>query len=140
MIQQTKPKSAARIAISAIAGSAACALLATIALAAGNDSFARGIVSGGAIGIGAVSALVIAARRKGAPAEARLVAGQADERERHLAMRAGAFAAIAMYAAAVVVAMLTAVVEFEAQAGLAIIMFTGLFTVLGVFIVSVRKG
>jgi len=140
MIQPTKPKSAARVAIGAFAGAAACALLATIALAAGNESFARGIMTGGVVGIVAASVLVIMARRKGAPAEARLVAGQADERERHLAMRAGAFAALAMYAAAIVVAFLTAVLDFEAQAGLAIIMFTGLFTVLGVFIVSVRKG
>ena len=79
------------------------------------------------------------ARRRGAPAEARLAAGQADERERGLATRAGAFAGVAMYSATVVVAMVTAVWDLEAEAGPAIIMFTGLLTAAGTFIVSVRK-
>ena len=139
MTQHIKTKSLARLAIGALTGTVAIAILASVAWAAGNGSFARGIVSGGAIGIAGTITLVLMARRRGAPAEARLAAGQADERERRLATRAGAVAGVAMYAAAVVVAMATAVWDLEAEASLAIIMFTGLLTAAGTFIVSVRK-
>lgn len=139
MTQQTKTKSLAGLAIGAASGTVVCAILASIAWAAGKDSFARGIVWGGAIGIAGTIALILLANRRGAPAEARLAAGQADERERRLATRAGAFAAVAMYAAAVVVAMVTAVWDLKAEGGLAIIMFTGLLTAAGTFIVSVRR-
>ena len=139
MTQPIKPPSLARLAIGALAGTLTIAILASIAWAAGNDSFARGIVWGGAVGIAGTITLIVMARRRGASAEARLAAGQADERERRLAVRAGAFAGVAMYAAAIIVAMVTEVWHLESEGGLAIIMFTGLVTALGVFVVSVRK-
>lgn len=140
MTQPIKTRSLARLAIGALAGTLAVAILASIAWAAGNASFAHGIVWGGAIGISGTITLILMARRRGAPAEARLAAGQADEREQRLATRAGAFAGVAMYAAAVVMAVVTAVWNTGAEASLAIIMFTGLLTAAGTFTVSVRRG
>jgi len=96
-------------------------------------------VFGGAVGIAGTLALFLRSRKSDAPAEARLVGGTADERERRIAMRAGAFAAVAMFAAAVVVAMVTAIWSLQAMAGVAIIMYTGLFTATGTFAVLVRR-
>jgi hypothetical protein len=139
MTQPTKTKSLAGAALSAAAGTLVCAILARAAWAAGNDSFATGIVFGGAIGIAGTLALFLRSRKSDAPAEARLVGGTADERERRVAMRAGAFAGAAMFAAAVVVAMVTAIWSVQAMAGIAIIMYTGLFTATGAFAVLVRR-
>lgn len=139
MIQPTKTKSLAGAAIGAAAGTLVCAILASAAWAAGNESFATGIMFGGAVGIAGTLALFLRSRKSGAPAEARLVGGTADERERRVAMRAGAFAAVAMFAAAVVVAMVTAIWSLQAMAGIAIIMYAGLFTATGTFAVLVRR-
>ncbi|WP_291377428.1 hypothetical protein [Demequina sp.] len=135
---QSAPRSALRIAVGAGSGAVAAAVLASIAWAAGNDSFANGIVWGGTIGIAAVVTLLMLARTRFATAEARLVAHAADERERRLATRALAVAAVTMYAAAVLTAMGT-LFGLEAEASLAIIMFTGLISAAVAFAISVRR-
>lgn len=139
MTQLTKTKSPAGAAIGAAAGTLVCAILASVAWAAGNESFAAGIIFGGAVGIAGTLALFLRSRKRGAPAEARLVGGTADERERRMATRAGALASVAMFAAAIVVAMVTAVWDLEAQASIAIILYAGLFTATGSFAVLVRR-
>ncbi|MCB2412504.1 hypothetical protein LGT39_06530 [Demequina sp. TTPB684] len=141
MTKQANPiaqHTALRISVGAASGAVAAAVLASIAWAAGNDSFAKGIVWGGTVGIAAVVALLMLARTRFATAEARLVADAADERERRLATDAMALAAIAMYAAAVLCAMAT-LFGLEPEASLAIIMFTGLITAAVAFAVSVRR-
>lgn len=138
MTSTLKQNSSLGIAIGVVAGTVTLAVLAGIAWSAGHPDFARGVVLGGAIGIAGVVTLKTLARTRFATAEARLAAGAADERERRLATRALAIAAVAMYVAAVVTAMAT-MFGLEPQASLAIIMFTGLIAAAVAFAVSVRR-
>lgn len=132
------PPTALRIAIGAGSGALACAVLSSIAWAAGNDSFAKGIVWGGTVSIAAAIALLMLARTRFATAEARLVAASADERERRLATDALAYAAVAMYAAAVLCAM-GMLFGLEPEASLAIVMFTGLISASASFAILARR-
>ena len=120
-----------------LSGAVVCALLAGIAWAADHPDFARGIVFGGTLGIGAAVTLKVLSRTRFASAEARLASGQADEREKTLAVRALAIAAAAMYVAAIICAFAT-MFGLEAQASLAIIMFTGLIVTSASFALLAR--
>lgn len=137
--ERLTPKSPLGIAIGALSGAIACGVLAIIAYASGNDSFGKGIVQGGAFGIAAMVTLLILARTRFAPAEARVVSGAADEREARLATRAAAIGFIVMFIAAVVSTFLHSF-GMEAEAGFAIIMFSGLISALAAFAILVRRG
>jgi len=138
MTSTTRNNSSLGIAIGVLAGAVVCSLLAGIAWTADHPDFARGIVLGGTIDIAAAVTLKVLSRTRFANAEARLAAGQADERERSLAVRSLATAAAAMYAAAVICAFAT-MFGLEAQASLAIIMFTGLIATSSTFALLARR-
>ena len=131
---------AIKLATSVVAGSTACAAFVALALAADKPSLAKGMVTGGSLALAAFVALsVIAHVRRDAPPEARLATGLADERDRRLATRAAAHAAIAMYAVSVGGVMALA---FGASgiAVLGCVMWAGLLAAGLSFIVSVRRG
>lgn len=139
MTKQSPAPFATRIVASAGSGALACAALVWVANLAGNDSLARGISAGGAVGVGAVITLLVLSRRSQAPAEARMVSGRGDERERAIGIRALAFAALAMYAVAVVTTMVGAFVEVAVEAALASVMIAGLITAVVTYAVGVRR-
>lgn len=128
-----------RIAAGSASGALACAALVWIANRAGNDSLAKGISAGGAVGIAAVVVLLLLSRRAGAPAEARMVAGRGDERERRIGVRSLAIAAVAMYAIAVVLTMVGAYVEISVEAALASVMIGGLVSAVAAYVIGVRR-
>ena len=131
---------AVKLAATVVAGSTGCAAFVGLALLADNRSLAKGMIVGGSIALAAYVALaVISHVRSDAPPEARLATGIADERDRQLATRAAAHAAIAMYAVSVVGAIALA---FDASglAVLACVMWAGLVTAGLSFIISVRRG
>lgn len=137
----TKPVAnfATRIVAGAGSGALAIAGLVWIAKLADNDSLARGLSAGGSVGIATVIVLLVLSRRSQAPAEARLVGGRGDERERGIATKALAFAAAAMYAVAVVCTMLGAFIEIPVEAALAAVMVGGLVTAIAAYAIEVRK-
>lgn len=137
--KKSKAPSAIGIATGALSGAVACAILAIIAYSAGNDSFGKGIVQGGTIGIAVMVTLLILARTRFATAEARVVSGRADERENQFALRAASIGFVVMYAAAIVCTFLYTF-GVEAEAGFAIIMFSGLIAALASFAILVRRG
>ena len=128
-----------RIAAGAASGGLACTALVWIANQAGNDSLAKGIATGGSIGITAVVVLLLLSRRSQAPAEARMVAGRGDERERRIGLQALALAAVAMYLIAVVCTMVGAFIEVSMEAALASVMIGGLVVAVASYAVGVRK-
>jgi len=138
MTSTTTRNSSLGIAIGTLAGGITCALLATIAWAAGHPDFARGIVTGGAVGIAAAVTLKAMSRTRFANAEARLAAGMADEREKKFAVQSLAMAAVAMYVAAILSAFAN-LFGLEAQAGLAIVMLTGLICASASFAMLARR-
>jgi hypothetical protein len=138
MTRTVKRGSSLAIAIGVASGTVVLAILAAVAWAAGEPNFARGVLQGGAFGIAGAVTLIVLARTRFATAEARLVAGVADERERRLATRALAIAAVAMYVAAVAASIAT-MFGLEPEASLAIIMFTGLIAAATAFAVAVRR-
>lgn len=130
---------AVKLAAAVVAGSTACAAFVALALVADKPSLAKGMVIGGSLTLAAFVALTVVAHvRRDAPPEARLATGIADERDRRLATRAMAHAAIAMYAVAVGGAIALA---FGASgiAVLACVMWAGLLTAGLSFIISVRR-
>ncbi len=137
--RQHKAPSTIGIAVGALSGAVACAVLAIVAYASGNDSFGKGIVQGGTIGIAVMVTLLIISRTRFSTAEARVVSGRGDERENQFALRAASIGFIVMYAAAIVATFLHSF-GVEAEAGFAIIMFSGLIASLASFAVLVRRG
>jgi len=135
----TAKKTAFGMAIGALSGTMVCGILAAVAWASGNDSFAKGILWGGALGIAGMMTLLILSRTRHATAEARLAAGAGDERERAAAVRSGATAFVCMYLATIVCAFGNSF-GMDPAAGYAITMFTGLIAALTSFAIRVRRG
>ena len=130
----------ARIVAGTAGGSLAIAGLVWLARIAGNESLAKGLITGGSIGIAVTVTLLLLARRSQAPAEARIVAGLADERERRIEVTSLAYAGVAMYAVAIVATMLGAFIEIPLAAALFAVMVTGLATAATHFAIAVRRG
>lgn len=130
---------ATRIVAGAGSGALAIAGLVWLAKLADNDSLARGLSAGGSVGIAIVIVLLVLSRRSQAPAEARLVGGRGDERERRIGTRALALSAAAMYATAVVCTMLGAFIEIAVEAALASVMIAGLVVAVAAYAIGVRR-
>jgi len=137
--KQSKALPTVAIVIGALSGAIVCAILAIIAYSAGNDSFGKGIVQGGAIGIAGMVTLLIIARTRYSTAEARIASGRGDERENQFALRAASIGFVVMYAAAIVATFLHTF-GVQAEACFAIIMFSGLIAALASFAILVRRG
>ncbi len=140
MTKQASPSAPpiARIVVGAASGIFAAVALSYVARLADNDSLARGILTGGFGGVTAVVVLLVLSRTRFASAEARLTAGQADEREHLIALRAAAIAGGTMYAAAVVSVFLSAF-GVGHEVGYALIMLSGLVAGIASYAVLVRR-
>lgn len=132
----TKPVPVAVRIVSLLFAGLAAGVLAFIAHLAGNDSMAKGIVMGAGATIVIAIVLWALGRRAGAPG--RIATGQADERESRILTEAGSDAAFVMLIAGVV-GTIGSLYDWHGAVVGAIVLWSGLLTVVVSFFVRLRR-
>jgi len=133
----TKPTSTIAKVSGILAGAAAITLVAILGYATDNDSFAKGAIIGG--GTTLVVIAVLWARTGGRDTASRIVAGQGDERERHIFREALADAGLAMFIAGLGCA-IWALFDAPAIGAAGVVLWTGLLAWGISMILRVRRG